>query len=181
MSNISVAEILQLHRKWIQSKEFSKLVAEKLEVSERMAYRKIKEAVEKGEILKVTLQNRSVLYGLAEFGEPTSNRKELSFEFQKHYLLQKLWNELFEIFKADSLGSAYRQFRKLVLLMPDEIKEQIQPLIKNLDKRVILLSDEYLGLQYAHQRLMFRREFEAIIDKLASLLHSYTQKVGEKA
>jgi len=164
----------------MQSKEFSKLVAEKLEVSERMAYRKIKEAVEKGEILKVTLQNRRVLYGLAEFGEPTSNSKELSFEFQKRFLLQKLWNELFEILKADSLGEAYRQFRKLVLLMPDEIKEQIQPLVKNLDKRVIQLSDDYLGFKYLDQIMIFKRELEGIVDKLASLLHSYTQKVGEK-
>ncbi|MEM0058663.1 MAG: hypothetical protein QXG09_07350 [Candidatus Bathyarchaeia archaeon] len=160
---------------------YDSFIGEKLGVSERMAYHRIKEAVEKGEILKVTLQNRRVLYGLAEFGEPTSNRKELSFEIQKRFLLQKLWNELFEILKADSLGEAYRQFRKLVLLMPDEIKEQIQPLVKNLDKRVIRLSDDYLGFKYLDQIMIFRREFEVAIDKLASLLHSYTQKVGEKA
>jgi hypothetical protein len=70
MSNITVAEILKIHGNWIKSKDFIQLVSEKLAISERMAYLKIKEAIEKKEILKIPLPDRTVLYGLAEFGLP---------------------------------------------------------------------------------------------------------------
>ena len=68
MSNISIAEILKIHDKWIQASEFEKFVSEKLKIGERHAHNLVKKATNKKEILRVELPNRTVLYGLAEFG-----------------------------------------------------------------------------------------------------------------
>lgn len=78
MSNISVAETLKIHGRWIEATPFVSLVAKKLKISERMAYIKIKEAVKCNEILKNTLSNRKVLYGLAEFGAEPSSKEDSS-------------------------------------------------------------------------------------------------------
>ena len=75
MSNMSVADILKLHGKWIAAENFAKLVASRLERHERTAYRKIKKAVRKKEILRITVSDRTVLYGLAEFGPPIDKKK----------------------------------------------------------------------------------------------------------
>lgn len=68
MSNISVAEILKIYGKWADSKQFLKFIKERKGITERQAYNLIKKATERHEILKETLRNRTVLYGLAEFG-----------------------------------------------------------------------------------------------------------------
>jgi hypothetical protein len=78
MSNITVAETLKMHGKWIEAKPFASLVSEKLKISERMAYIKIKEATKHNEILRIPLPNRTVLYGLAEFGPLPSIEKKSS-------------------------------------------------------------------------------------------------------
>ena len=70
MSNISVAEMLKIHAKWIESTPFASLVAERKKVTDRHAYNLIKKAHEDREILKIPLPNRKVLYGLPEFGPP---------------------------------------------------------------------------------------------------------------
>ncbi|MEM3459207.1 MAG: hypothetical protein QXN36_01275 [Candidatus Bathyarchaeia archaeon] len=72
---MSVADILKEHGKWIESSKFLKKVREKLNISERQAYRLIKKDKL---ILKLTLQDRRVLYGLAEFGLPTSEAEKPS-------------------------------------------------------------------------------------------------------
>jgi hypothetical protein len=68
MSNLSVADILKIHGKWIESNQFINLVVEKLKIGERQAYRLIKKDKL---ILKLVLSDRTVLYGLGEFGLPT--------------------------------------------------------------------------------------------------------------
>lgn len=71
MSNITVAEILKMHGNWIDSSLFVSLVAQKLSIGERMAYIRIKEAWhKKKEILRFYLPDRTILYGLPEFGPP---------------------------------------------------------------------------------------------------------------
>ena len=76
MSNISVAEILKIYGKWIRSEDFVNLVSEKLNISPRHAYNKIKKALKNGEILKETLPDRTVIYGLPEFGEIPKDYRE---------------------------------------------------------------------------------------------------------
>jgi len=72
MSNVSVADILKMHGDWIESNKFIELVREKLKISDRQAYRLIKKDKQ---ILRLTLQDRTVLYGLAEFGLPKFEEK----------------------------------------------------------------------------------------------------------
>jgi hypothetical protein len=72
MSNVSVADILKMHGTWIESSKFIELVYEKLKISDRQTYRLIKKDKR---ILKLVLQDRTVLYGLAEFGLPKFEEK----------------------------------------------------------------------------------------------------------
>jgi hypothetical protein len=65
---MSVHDILKKYGKWIQESEFEKLIAFKMHISDRQAYRKIKKAYDVKAIIKIPLPNRTVLYGLQEFG-----------------------------------------------------------------------------------------------------------------
>lgn len=92
MSNISVAEILKLHGKWIEGKPFASLVAEKRKVTARHAYNLIKEAWKNAEVLKIPLPNRKVLYGLAEFGAPVAGK--IRERFSNEHLQSGEYSEL---------------------------------------------------------------------------------------
>lgn len=70
MNTVTVADILRMHGKWIEANQFTKLISEKLNIKDRQAWRKIKKATKKGEVMRLPLSNRRVLYGLAEFGLP---------------------------------------------------------------------------------------------------------------
>jgi len=87
---MSVADILRKYGKWIQSTPFNELVAKELGISEKQAYRKIKKAWKNKEILKITLPNRNVLYGLPEFGA-SSNEEKPSKEDFLEYCVKKGW------------------------------------------------------------------------------------------
>ena len=81
MSNMSVADILKIYGKWIQSKDFVSLVAKKMIISNRHAYRLIKE---NQDLIRIPLQNRNVIYGLAEFGPlQQDNTKQSSSDSKK--------------------------------------------------------------------------------------------------
>jgi len=71
MSNVSVADILKIHGNWIGSGQFTELVAKRLKIGERQAYRLIKKDKQ---VLRIVLPDRTSLYGLAEFGLPTEVR-----------------------------------------------------------------------------------------------------------
>jgi hypothetical protein len=130
MSNISVAEILKIYGKWIKSAEFVDLISQKLNITEKHAYNKIKEATENGEILKVTLPNRTVIYGLAEFGEPKFEEKQVEtvipFEQTfKEWFLKKLE----EVIELNSDGFSEFAFRKAVHLyavLPEQARSKIK-------------------------------------------------------
>ncbi|MCJ7423606.1 hypothetical protein MUP01_04970 [Candidatus Bathyarchaeota archaeon] len=68
MRTIAVAAILRKHGKWIESGEFVPLVTKKRNVKDRRAYGLIKKAYDDKEIKKHVLTDRTVLYGLPEFG-----------------------------------------------------------------------------------------------------------------
>jgi hypothetical protein len=65
---MSVADMLKEYGKWMQSKDLVELVAKRLNVSERQAFRKISQAYKNKEILRQILPDRTVIYGLPEFG-----------------------------------------------------------------------------------------------------------------
>lgn len=68
MDKITVAAILREYGKWIRCEDFIKLVSQKLEIKERQAYNRIREAFERKEILKHVLSDKTTIYGIAEFG-----------------------------------------------------------------------------------------------------------------
>jgi hypothetical protein len=67
MSNVSVADILKILGEWTESSKLTKEAGERLKVSDRHVFRLIKKDKQ---ILKLVLPDRTVLYGLAEFGLP---------------------------------------------------------------------------------------------------------------
>jgi hypothetical protein len=90
MSNISVADMLKMHGMWIESTKLTQMMAKKLKLTERQAYRLIKKAALNGEILKLTLSNRNVLYGLPEFGSPQQSNDQIQKKTTEN---QPIFNE----------------------------------------------------------------------------------------
>ncbi len=83
MDKTSPREILLVFGKWIGSTDFAKLVAEKKNVSERQAKNLISQAYRHKEIRKHIFSDRTVIYGLAEFGPPTNNTDSENYTYQQ--------------------------------------------------------------------------------------------------
>ena len=124
---MSVRDTLREIGCWIQEREFEKRVAHDMEVSERQAYRKIKKAYDKKEIMKIPLTNGKVLYGLQEFGlkgifdrldysSLTEEEKEkLWFEYvwlSKVYKYQAFCLSHFNDFGSMHMSEEYEDFFK---------------------------------------------------------------------
>ena len=131
---MTVTDMLKIHGAWIESKQLVSLIAQKMNVSERQAYRNIKDAFIKNEIKKVQLPDRSVLYGLAEFGPTiseetlkTSAVKTLSFYNAVLYQSFKKFEEIQKIAGNDP-ERALRDLMWLIATFPEELKENIKPL-----------------------------------------------------
>ena len=75
MDKTSPHEVLLKYGKWISSADFAKLVAETRNVSERQARALISKAYRDGLVSKHIFPDRTVIYGLTEFGPPTSEAK----------------------------------------------------------------------------------------------------------
>lgn len=71
MEKASPREVLRRHGTWISSHDFTKLLAEKRGISERQAKTIIGQSYRNKEIIKYIFSNRSVIYGLTEFGPPS--------------------------------------------------------------------------------------------------------------
>jgi hypothetical protein len=72
MEKSSPKEVLLIYGRWIGSTEFVKLVARKNGKSERWAKKLIADAYRDKQIKKHVFPDRTVIYGLTEFGPPTS-------------------------------------------------------------------------------------------------------------
>lgn len=133
MSNVSVADILKMSGKWTRSKAFIILVSEKLGIGQRQAYRKIKDALREGEILRVGLPDRAVIFGLPEFGQVSNDQiKEQNFIKQlskkdreerermaKFYADSKYLGETYDTMKPLSdYAELLRKYRKAIGLEP---------------------------------------------------------------
>ena len=132
--NMTVTDMLKIHGTWIESKQLVSLIVQKMNVSERQAYRNIKDAFIKNEIKKVQLPDRSVLYGLAEFGpiiseETLKTSAVMTLSFYNAFLYQS-FKKLEEIQKiaANDLERALRDLMWLIATFPEELKENIKPL-----------------------------------------------------
>jgi len=164
MSNITVAEILKIHGDWIKSKDFIQLVSQKLAISERMAYLKIKEATENNEILKVTLPNRTVIYGLAEFGEPKIEEKQAEtvkpFEQTlKEWFLKKL-EEVIELNSNDFSDFAFQKALNLYAVLPEQarskIKNDVSKILEDLKQEKTNTFNATLGLNKLMTESLFK-------------------------
>jgi hypothetical protein len=71
---MSLHDILKKHGEWIESNEFVRIIKKEQQITDRQAYRKIKQAWKNKEIQKTVLQDRRVLYGLREW--PFDEKKE---------------------------------------------------------------------------------------------------------
>jgi hypothetical protein len=141
MNNVSVAEMLRLKGKWTESKEFVSFLAEKLHISERMAYIKIKKAVASSDILKVHLSDtkRTVLYGLPEFGRHGIAQLAIGRPVWQEHAPQ----EFIRIMKMinspnDEVIARVPEDTLLCIetLLPSEFKEKLKPEITELKRRL---------------------------------------------
>jgi len=79
MVETSPQEVLLNHGRWIGASDFAKLIANKRNVSERQARIDIRKAYENKEIKKHVFWDRTVIYGLDEFGPPTNETSTANF------------------------------------------------------------------------------------------------------
>jgi hypothetical protein len=135
MPNMTVADILKIHGDWIESKQLVFLITQKMEIDERQAYRKIKDAFKNNEIKKAQLPDRSVLYGLPKFG-PLSSEKtsKLSSVRTLNFNDAFLYNSFRKLDKISSAADgqhpegAFRELMFFIATLPKELKEKIKPL-----------------------------------------------------
>jgi hypothetical protein len=134
MPNMSVADIIKIHGKCVESKEFIKSVSQKMGIGEREAYRKIKDAVNNGDLKKYQLPDRGVLYGLPEYWPDLSKKKskaskaiplgfDNAFYYETFKKIDKVNNKV--EFAPDE---ALRELLFLIATLPKEIKLEIKPL-----------------------------------------------------
>jgi hypothetical protein len=127
-------------------------------VTQRTVQRDLRELADQ-HLIQGHAIGREVVYSLITGKSTTIN----------DYLESKYWEKLFEINDdINHFGFAsmrdFSKLRNLVLLLPDKIKEQIIPLLRNLASKEGFLKDRSLP----------QKEFMEIISKTASLLHQET-------
>jgi len=171
---MTVADILKIYGKWIKSEDFANLVSKKLNIKERQAYRRIKKAWKDGEILRVTLPDRTVLYGLPEFGYPKFEEKtyEKTLSFTESFIFScfKELQEINDIAVSDP-RKALGLLTFLIKRLPQRLKEKIEPLRK--ERLLKLYSINPKKEEYDIQCLMI---IEDLTDKISTLLHEYSNK-----
>ena len=180
MSNITVAEILKIHGKWIRSKEFVSLVREKLKISEKMAYIKIKKACNNKEILKITLPDRTVLYGLPEFGYP-KEKTEGALNFETIFLVE-CFRELEEISRKASENPALglNQLRAFISKLPEPLKSELKAKEDSIVEVIVKTQKQIETLPDSKNKLyaVYFEGFRKLLEETSALLH--TQKLRQK-
>jgi hypothetical protein len=170
MLNVSASDILRMHGKWIESNKLIKLVAEKLRVGERQAYRKIKQDKQ---ILRIVLPDRKVLYGLAEFGLP---------EFEKpskpNFFIEQCWvelqgiSQLNETLSLTDLNSlrAWPQLCGFIARLPEPLKQQLKLDAERAETAInqIFQDNDAPWNKNGRVRVVVR----TMIDKVSTALHS---------
>jgi len=177
MVTMSVVDILRKHGKWIETKKFVNVVAEQLSISDRHAYRKIKQAWKDKQIKKQVLPDRSVLCGLPEFGPISKKKATLNFQDAFFY---DCFKKLEEINDMAAYGPD-----KILIPQPEVALTNLKYLIARLPKEIKdkLEADEKKALEYvAKSKDQYQASFKAVkflTDKVSTLLHEQI-KGGEK-
>jgi hypothetical protein len=106
MNKTSPREVLLSYGKWIGSTDFAKLIADKRNISERQAKTDISKACGEKQIIRHVFSDRTVIYGLAEFGPPTSEATNHSICKSEVERVRKALEELrceFRFFKEPTV------------------------------------------------------------------------------
>jgi hypothetical protein len=139
MEKISPDEILRKHGKWAESLKFAKIVAEKRKVSIRQARNIIKKESKK--IIKHVYSDRTVIYGLPEFGPAkfeVSKEKNLAKSNFYRTLEQQFWKEHEKVMQLRLSSSMQRLFdawdktRRFAEILPDS--DQKRKLVESIKK-----------------------------------------------
>jgi len=128
MDKTSPREVLLKHGRWVSATEFAKLVAEKKNVSERQAKTLISKAlISKANldhaIMRHVFSDRTVIYGLAEFGPPTGEATHRSIGEPDVERVRKALEELrfeFCFFKEPTVKEVARRAG-----LPPELVESV--------------------------------------------------------
>ncbi|MEM2105768.1 MAG: transcriptional repressor [Candidatus Bathyarchaeia archaeon] len=175
MSHNDIIEILKNEHSLSASALYQKLKEKGYTKSLRTLQRQLARMEREG-LIEAHAIGREISYSIA---------KTESKRIPNHFLA-KFWNELFDIQKEvaerELPCGAYKKLRTLVMLLPADIKKEILPTIKKLDGR-LNFNNAHLGIEYfgfnpnldkdgkiTHSE-NFKREIEAILDKLSDLLH----------
>src|SRR4030067_2351801 len=131
MEKISPDEILRKHGKWVESSKFAEIIAEKREVSVRQARNIMKN--ESTKIIKHVFSDRTVIYGLPEFGPPkleASKEKNLAKSDFYRSLGQQFWKEREKVMQLRLSCSVQRIFdawdmtRRFAEILPDSVQKR---------------------------------------------------------
>lgn len=174
MLNISVAEILKIKGKWLEASEYASLIAGKLKLTERQAYNRIKKACGRNEIKRVMLPDRSVLYGLAEFGAPSGEKQipeTLNFEQGFRFRCFRNLERISDLNVEKNNLQAYQYLKHLKAMLPQPVKDKLNPYFKEADKVI----NNTKGLDF-YTTLLARQRVadnvvQSLIDKISTLLH----------
>ncbi|MGA2385345.1 MAG: hypothetical protein ABSG33_02295 [Candidatus Bathyarchaeia archaeon] len=94
MDETSAHEVLLKHGKWIGATDFAKMIAEKRRISERQARTVIRKAYRSNQIKKHVFPDRTVIYGLTEFGPPAINESPARYTKAEMENVKKALEEL---------------------------------------------------------------------------------------
>ena len=144
----SVAAILKELGKPVEAMELVDVVARKRNVGKKQAYRLIKKAWKDGEIRKIPLPDRRVLYALPEWS--------ISKDFQDVFYYFSL-KELEQIAYENVYGRhmrAFQRLRHLIARQPQALQHEMNPMLQ----KIIAAIEEALkkGLTYEQRQEVLR-------------------------
>lgn len=183
-----IIEILKENRAISAAKLHQKLLEKGWEGSIRKVQRYLKDLHTAG-LIEANASGREIVYSVAtrEGQQPID------------YFVSKFWTEIFDIQKeiavADSrsIVTAYNRLRSLVMLLPKQLKNEVLPDIKSIDKRVVGKSAEIFmhGIDWKPGASMsiaeefdaaqnFMLELQGILEKIAALLHEFGKTIEKE-
>jgi len=156
MENITPHAILRQHGKWITASEFVDLVCNKREVKPRQAKNIISEAYRKKEIIKHIFSDRTVIYGIPEFGPPTfenpKDKETVSSDFYNSLVFQ-FWKEREEVQQLllrKMPFSAWRKTRDFAGIVSSSTKnEQLAEEIKKVNEDLVEIGNKVYYVEKA--------------------------------
>ena len=190
MSNMTVADILKIHGKWVKAEELVEKVCQKLNIKERQAYRKIQKAVKNREILKATLPDRTVIYGLPEFGMPNLRNKLIGEElFKLHksrieFLKEKIRETEF-LHRKKNTSEAYVVVRRVLQLLDSPYKEELTQALTQFNEAYEKELEKWKDYNDSYMRKAKENQFlhgqlYLLIECLYSILHGMEKNLEKE-